>query len=48
LKITSPGEQMKDPYSVPKIMQETYDAITALTDGFCQAKLNEEYADHKC
>lgn len=36
---------MKDPYSVPKIMQETYDAITALTDGFCQAKLNEEYAD---
>jgi hypothetical protein len=26
-------------------MQETYDAITALTDGFCQAKLNEEYAD---
>lgn len=36
---------MKDPYSVPKTMQETYDAITALTDGFCQAKLNEEYAD---
>jgi hypothetical protein len=36
---------MKDPYSVPKTMQETYDAITALTDGFCQAHLNEEYAD---
>ena len=30
---------MKDPYSVPKGMQETYEAITALTDGFCQAKL---------
>ena len=36
---------MKDPYSVPKSMQETYDAITTLTDGFCAAKLNEEYAD---
>ena len=36
---------MKDPYSVPKTMQETYDAITALTDSFCAAKLNEEYAD---
>ncbi len=36
---------MKDPYSVPKTMQETYDAITALTDGFCREKLNEEYAD---
>jgi len=36
---------MKDPYSVPKTMQETYAAITALTDGFCQAMLNEEYAD---
>ncbi|MCB8943412.1 MAG: hypothetical protein H6658_06630 [Ardenticatenaceae bacterium] len=36
---------MKDPYSVPKTMQETYEAITALTDGFCQTKLNEEYAD---
>ena len=36
---------MKDPYSVPKTMQETYDEITRLTDGFCQAKLNEEYAD---
>lgn len=36
---------MKDPYSVPKAMQETYDAVTALTDGFCQTHLNEEYAD---
>lgn len=36
---------MKDPYSVPKTMQETYAAITALTDGFCETKLNEEYAD---
>ena len=36
---------MKDPYSVPKAMQETYDAVTGLTDGFCQAELNEEYAN---
>jgi len=36
---------MKDPYSVPKTMQETYKTITALTDGFCEAELNEEYAD---
>ncbi len=36
---------MKDPYSVPKKMQETYDAITTLTDGFCEANLNDEYAD---
>ncbi len=36
---------MKNPYSVPKKMQETYSAITVLTDGFCQMKLNEEYAD---
>lgn len=36
---------MKDPFSVPKTMQETYDTITALTDGFCQEMLNEEYAD---
>jgi hypothetical protein len=36
---------MKDPYSVPKKMQETYEAITALTDGFCRAVLDEEYAD---
>lgn len=36
---------MKDPYSVPKTMQETYDTITALTDSFCAQQLNEEYAD---
>ena len=36
---------MKDPYSVPKTMQETYETIAVLTDGFCQEKLNEEYAD---
>ena len=35
---------MKDPYSVPKTMRETYEAITALTDDFCRAKLNDEYA----
>jgi hypothetical protein len=26
---------MKNPYSVPKAMQERYDLITGLTDGFC-------------
>jgi hypothetical protein len=36
---------MKDPYSVPKNMEEIYTAVTALTDGFSQEKLNEEYAD---
>jgi hypothetical protein len=36
---------MKDPYSVPKTMRETYEAITMLTDQFCQAKLNDEYAE---
>ncbi len=36
---------MKDPFSVPQTMQKTYDAITALTDGFCRASLNEEYAE---
>lgn len=36
---------MKDPYSVPNAMQATFDAITTLTDGFCQEKLNAEYAD---
>ena len=33
-----PGE------SVPQKMQATYDEIVALTDGFCQTHLNEEYA----
>ena len=36
---------MKNPYSVPKTMQETYEAVTVLTDGFCEDKLNKEYAD---
>ena len=36
---------MKDPYSVPKAMQATYETISLLTDDFCQAKLNDEYAD---
>jgi hypothetical protein len=36
---------MKDPYSVPKAMRETYEAISVLTDDFCRAKLNDEYAD---
>lgn len=36
---------MKDPYSAPQKMQETYEAITTLTDGFCRAVLDEEYAD---
>ena len=36
---------MKNKYSVPKTMQETYKAITILTDGFCEKQLNEEYAD---
>ncbi len=36
---------MKDPYSVPKTMQETYTTITAMTDGFCETNLDEEYAD---
>ena len=30
--------------SVPKKMQPIYDEITRLTDDFCQAHLNEEYA----
>ena len=36
---------MKDHFSVPQTMQKTHDAITALTDGFCRASLNEEYAE---
>jgi hypothetical protein len=36
---------VKDPYSVPKNMEERYTAVTALTDNFCREKLNEEYAD---
>ncbi|MDX1417926.1 MAG: DUF6398 domain-containing protein [Candidatus Promineifilaceae bacterium] len=36
---------MKNPYSVPKSMLEKYERISDLTDNFCTAKLNEEYAD---
>lgn len=36
---------MKDPYSVPKNVGATYAAITNLTDDFCEAQLNEEYAE---
>jgi hypothetical protein len=36
---------MKDPYSVPKNMEEIYAAVTAQTDNFCREKLNDEYAD---
>src|SRR5687767_9373593 len=31
--------------SVPKSMQTTYDAITALTDAFCRDHLNDEYRE---
>jgi hypothetical protein len=31
--------------SVPKGMQATYDAITALTDAFCREHLNDEYLE---
>ena len=36
---------MKNPYSVPKAMQKTYNDITALANNFCEAQLNKEYAD---
>lgn len=36
---------MKDPLSVPKTMQETYNTITVLTNDFCEAMLNDEYAE---
>src|ERR671933_1033124 len=29
--------------AVPRIMQASYDAITALTDAFCREHLNEDY-----
>jgi hypothetical protein len=39
------ADKVKTPrsISVPKAMQATYDAITALTDAFCRDHLNEEY-----
>lgn len=36
---------MKDPYSVPKGMQATYEEISGLTNDFCRATLTDEYAD---
>ncbi len=38
---------MKSPRSgvVPKSMQATYDAVSALTDSFCRDHLNDEYRD---
>ena len=35
----------KKPYKVPKKMRPKFDAITALTDAFCDEHLNAEYAD---
>lgn len=29
---------------VPRTMQETYDAVVSLTDGFCREQLDDEYA----
>lgn len=31
--------------NVPRKMRERYEAITGITDEFCQEHLNEEYAD---
>lgn len=33
------------PYRVPRAMQARYDAITGITDCFCEENLNAEYAD---
>ena len=33
------------PYRVPRAMQARYDAITGMTDRFCEENLNAEYAD---
>ncbi len=34
-----------DDYSVPRKMRERYEAVTEITDEFCRAHLNEEYAE---
>lgn len=34
-----------DSERVPKAMQPVYDAVVQLTDAFCKAHLNDEYAD---
>lgn len=36
---------VKDPYSVPAVMQAKYDQITHLTDSVCQEHLTPAYAD---
>jgi hypothetical protein len=33
---------------VPKLMQAKFEAITALTDAFCEKRLNEEYVQLAC
>ncbi len=34
----------EDEHSIPRKMREKYEAVTAITDGFCREHLNEEYA----
>src|SRR5918993_2838966 len=41
----SPMAKMTASTSVPKSMQATYEAITALTDTFCREHLNEDYRE---
>src|SRR4051812_2008450 len=41
----SPMAKMTASTSVPKSMQATYEAITALTDAFCRDHLNEDYRE---
>ena len=36
---------IKKRHSVPEKMQSKYEAIVGITDSFCQAHLNEEYAE---
>ena len=42
---SSPMAKMTASTSVPKSMQATYEAITALTDAFCRDHLNEDYRE---
>ena len=35
----------RDPFSVPATLRQHYGRITALTDAFCDARLDEEYRD---
>src|SRR4051812_41155228 len=41
----SPMAKMTASTSVPKSMQATYEAITALIDAFCREHLNEDYRE---